>query len=70
MLFHLYNLENMKNTHGVVLLLVKKQAEVCNFIKSNTPPWVFSTFLKLYKWYQIPQSILYVDRTCAFQLLF
>ena len=25
--------------------------------KSNTPPWVFFTFLKLYKWYQIAQNI-------------
>ena len=24
--------------------------------KINTPPWVFSTFFKLYKWYQIAQS--------------
>ena len=29
----------MKNTHGGVLLLA------CNFTKSNTPPWVFFTFL-------------------------
>ena len=29
----------------------------CNFIKSNTPPWMFFTFLKLYKWYQITQNI-------------
>ena len=27
--------------------------------KSNTPPWVFFTFFKLYKWYQITQSIAY-----------
>ena len=27
----------------------------CNFTKINTPPWVFFTFLKLYKWYQIAQ---------------
>ena len=36
----------MKNTHEGVLLLV-----------SNTPPW----YLKLYKWYQIAQSITYVQ---------
>ena len=30
-----------------------KKAEV------NTPPWVFFTFLKLYKWYQIAQRITY-----------
>ena len=26
------------------------------FTKSSTPPWVFFTFLKLYKWYQIAQN--------------
>ena len=46
--YHLYNLKNAKNTHGGVLI-----AEACNFTKINTPPWVFFTFLKLYKWYQI-----------------
>ena len=30
-----------------------------NFTKSNTLPWVFFTFLKLYKWYQITQRITY-----------
>ena len=42
----LYNLKNVKNTDGGMLLLVKLQA------KSNTPQWLFFTFLKLYKWYQ------------------
>ena len=27
--------------------------------KSNTPPWMFFTFFKLYKWYQIAQNITY-----------
>ena len=49
--YHLYNLKNVKNTHEGVLLLA------CNFTKSNTPPWVFFTFFKLYKWYQITQRI-------------
>ena len=40
-----------------VLLLVKLKAKACNFTKINTPPWVFFMFLKLYKWYQITQSI-------------
>ena len=31
--YHLYNLKNMKNTHGGVLLLVKLQALACNFLK-------------------------------------
>ena len=33
--------------------------ETCNFIKSNTPPWVFFTLFKLYKWNQIAQLITY-----------
>ena len=40
---------------GGVLRLVKLQAEVCNFTKSDTPPWVFFMFFKLCKWYQIVQ---------------
>ena len=27
----------------------------CNFSKSNTSPWVFFTFYRLSKWYQIAQ---------------
>ena len=38
-----------ENSHGGVLLFVKFQALACNFTKSNTPPWVFFMFLKLYK---------------------
>ena len=30
----------------------------CNFTKSSTPPWVFFTFFKLYKWYKIAQNIV------------
>ena len=48
--YHLYNLKNVKNTHGGVLILVKLQA-----YKINTPPWVFFMSSKLYKWYQIAQ---------------
>ena len=57
--YHLRNLKNIKNTHGGVLLLVKLQPKVCNFSKSNTPPWLLFTFFKLCKWYQIAQSITY-----------
>ena len=31
--------------------------EACNFTKSITPPKVFFTFFKLYKWYEITQRI-------------
>ena len=52
--YHLYNLQNVKNTHEGVLLLVKFQA------KSNTPLWVFFTLIKLYKLYQIAKSTTYL----------
>ena len=58
--YHLYNLKNVKNTYGGVLILLKLQASAYNFPKINTPPWVFSTSFKLYKWYQIAQRITYV----------
>ena len=54
---HLHYVKNLKNNHGGVLLLVKLEAEACNFAKSNIPPWVFFKFFKLYKWYQIAQFI-------------
>ena len=37
--YHLFNLKNMKNTHGGVLILVKLQA--------SATLWAFFTFLKL-----------------------
>ena len=49
--YHWYNFKKVENTHGGVLILVKLQA----FNKINTPPWVFNTFFKLHKWYQIAQ---------------
>ena len=35
----------------------EEQALAWNFTESNTPSWVFFTFFKLYKSYQIPQRI-------------
>ena len=55
--YHLYNLKNVKNTHEGVILLIKLQALPCNFTTSITPPWVFFTFLKFFKWYQIAESV-------------
>ena len=34
----------------------KLDAKYCNFTKSIIAPWMFFTFFKLYKWYQITQS--------------
>ena len=45
--YHLYDLKNVKNTHGGLSLLVKLKAY---FTKSNTSLWVFFTFFKLHKW--------------------
>ena len=45
---------------GECLILVKLP-ETCNFTKTNTPPWLFFTFLKLYKWFQIAQRITYLS---------
>ena len=56
--YHLYNLRNVKNIQGGVLLLVKLEALGCNFTKSNNSPWMFFAFLKLYKWrHHIAQRI-------------
>ena len=55
----LYNVKNVKNINRGVLLLVKFQTEACSFIRSNTPPWMSSTYFKLYKWCQIPLSSTY-----------
>ena len=43
-----------------MLILVKLQAEACNFTKMSTPPWVFFTLFKLYKWCQIAQRITFI----------
>ena len=53
--YYLYNLKNVKNTHGGVLILE-------NFTKIDTPPWVFFTFFKLYKYYQIAQRISFFPK--------
>ena len=53
--YHLYNLKSVKNTHRRVFILKAR-----NFNKSNTPPWVFFTFFKLQKQYQIAQNVLKV----------
>ena len=57
--YHFSNLKNVKNIHRGVLLLVKFEAKACDVPKCNSPPWVFFTFFKLYKWYQIAQSITF-----------
>ena len=34
--------------------------KVAGFTKSNTPSWLFFTFFKLYKWYQIAQNPTFI----------
>ena len=53
--YHLCNLKK-REKHPCSNVTFRKVASACNFTKSNTPPWVFLTFFKLYKWYQIAQS--------------
>ena len=48
--YYFYNLQNAKNTHGGVCILVNVQAS--NFTKSSAS-WVFFTFLNLSKCHQI-----------------
>ena len=47
------------------------ETALCTFTKNNTVPWVFFTFFKLYKWYQIVQNTIYmrvhISRTVAFR---
>ena len=43
--FIAHNSKKVRNTDGGVFLLVKLQAEFCNFTKISTLPWVFSRFL-------------------------
>ena len=40
-----------------------------NFTESNTPPLVFSIFFKFCKWYQIAQTIPYVQSVNMFSIL-
>ena len=40
-----------------ILILAKIFYIILLHVKSNSPPWVFFTFLKLYKWYRIAQRI-------------
>ena len=56
--YHLYNLYNVKNTHREALLLVVKPV---TSLKVTLLHECWSTFFKLYKWYQITQSITYVN---------
>ena len=60
--YPLCNLKNVKNTHEEVLILVKLQASARNFTKINTSPWMFFTFFKLYKGYQIAQRVTYITK--------
>ena len=43
--YHIYNLKNVKNTHGGMLLLSQQLYQI------STPPWMLFTFLKLSKWH-------------------
>ena len=54
--YHLYNLKNEKKQPWRSVNFSKVTGSACNFTKIKTPPWVFFSFFKLHKWYQIAQS--------------
>ena len=37
----------------IFTIKIHEKSEACNVIESKAPPWVFITFFKLYKWYQM-----------------
>ena len=51
------NVIRQKIWENMRCLFAKSQTSDCNFAESKTSSWVFFTFFKLYKWYQIAQSI-------------
>ena len=55
--------------HWIILLRAYMWAS--SFTKINTPPWVFFTFFKLYKWYRIAHRITYwfIQKIDCFHLL-
>ena len=56
--YHLYNLKNVKNTHGGVLLFVKLQTKPATLLVKVTLLYGCSSrFFKFYKWCQIAQHI-------------
>ena len=60
--FIVSNPEGTKSLKIKVIIIKSSQkhpASVCNFTKRDAPPWVFFMFFKLYKWYQIVQSVSY-----------
>ena len=59
----LIQFKNVKNTHEGVLLLEKLATLL------NTPPLVFFTFFKLYKWHQIVQHITIMHITVSYILI-
>ena len=56
----LCNLKSMKKT---------KTWRSVTLSESNTPPWVFFTFLVFYKWYEIVQSVTFIIQSSLFFLL-
>ena len=59
-------LKKLKKKHGGMLLLVKLQVSTSNLTKSNTPPWMFFRFFKLYSWCQIAQCLKLFSKVSAF----
>ena len=75
--YDLYNLKNVKNTHGGALLLVKLHVKACSFNKSNTPLLYrcFSRFLSCINgtksrkaWYFASHSIFFMTNVIKWNM--
>ena len=69
--YDLYKLKNFKKIHGWVLLLVKLQAEACNFTKSKLLHGYFSRFLNCtngIKSHKASHSIIFLGHSQDLQL--
>ena len=59
--YPLYNLKYMKKQARRSVTFVKLQASAWCSTKSITPPWVFFTLFKFYKWCQIAKDVSYFN---------
>ena len=65
----LIQFKNVKTHMKECYLQESFQLQACNFTKSNTPPLIFFTFFKLYKWHQIAQHITIMHITVSYILI-
>ena len=66
LIFHC-NLVDQREFEVCLILYLRRSRRCGTIFTSNTSPWVFFTLLKLYKWYQIAQSITFRLRHLKWQ---